>query len=166
MLNANLPKGTGVDKLSYYNQRFGQERVNQIISHMKQVGNSVGIKFSYGGSIGNTFDSHRLIWKAHEEGGSALQDKVVESLFKAYFEEEKSLGEKSVLRDCASRAGMDASSLLEDELMGKEETMAELNEFRSKYRVTGVPFMVIDGKFTLSGAQPPEDILFALEELL
>mmetsp|Transcript_52156 Transcript_52156/g.62764 ORF Transcript_52156/g.62764 Transcript_52156/m.62764 type:complete len:167 (+) Transcript_52156:253-753(+) len=166
MLNANAPKGKGVDKLSYYYQRFGQERVNQMIPHMKRVGDSVGIKFSYGGSIANTFDSHRLIWKAYEDGGPALQDKVVESLFKAYFEEEKSLGEESVLRDCASRAGMDASRLLEDELVGKEETMAELNEFRGKYRITGVPFMVIDGKFTLSGAQPPEDILFALEEIL
>mmetsp|Transcript_52019 Transcript_52019/g.77086 ORF Transcript_52019/g.77086 Transcript_52019/m.77086 type:complete len:154 (+) Transcript_52019:376-837(+) len=153
--------------MSYYNSRFGEQKVNSIIPQMKQVGQSEGIDFSYGGYIGNTFNSHRLIWKAREEGGSELQDKVVESIFKAYFEEEKSLGENSVLKACAERAGMDATSLLaEESMIGKEETKREMNEFRNKYRCTGVPFFVVDEKYALSGAQPPEQILSVFQELV
>merc|ERR1719469_1676251 len=90
-------------------------------SRMKLIGDSEGIKFSYGGSTANTFDSHRLIWKAREEGGSMLQDKLVEILFKAYFEEEKCIGEQSVLMNCAERAGMDATEMFQDTNIGKKE---------------------------------------------
>lgn len=137
--------------------------MKQMVPQMKKTGQSVGIEFSYGGFVGNTFDSHRLIWKAREEGGSELQDQVVESLFKAYFEEEKSLGEHAVLKECAERAGMDATSLLADQSIGRDEVNGEMLEFRSKWRCSGVPMFVIDGAYSLSGAQPPEEILSVLE---
>ena len=35
--------------------------IAQMITMMKQTGEAVGIKFSYGGKTANTFDSHRLI---------------------------------------------------------------------------------------------------------
>ena len=137
-----------------------------MLPQMIQTGASEGIQFSYGGSIGNTFDSHRLIWKAREEGGSELQDKVVDSIFKAYFENEKSLGEHSVLEECAKDAGMDATALLADPSIGKQEVSKEMKEFRTKYRCNGVPFFIFDGKYTLSGAQPPEELLAVFEEMI
>jgi len=82
-LNANAPKGKGVNKMEMYLEKFGKARCDAMLPQMIQTGLSVGIRFSYGGFTGNTFDSHRLIWKARKEGGSELQDKVVESLFKA-----------------------------------------------------------------------------------
>lgn len=159
-LNPSLPSGRGYNKLQYYNEKFGAERVAQMVPHMKRVGERVGISFSYGGFVGNTFNSHRLIWRAREDGGSALQDKVVESVFRAYFEEEKSLGEASVLRDCAERAGMDtASTVLDDESAGTGEVRNEMTEFRAKTGCRGVPLFVIDETHVLNGAQPPEAFL-------
>eukprot|EP00956_Cyclotella_meneghiniana_P040687 scaffold202735_cov23-Cyclotella_meneghiniana.AAC.1 len=61
---------------------------------MKGVAAEHGIEMEYGGTVGNTFDSHRLIWLAREVGGSELQDSVVERLFKAYFVENKSIETK------------------------------------------------------------------------
>lgn len=165
-LSQDLPYGKGVDKMTYYNRKFGSERVRSIIPHMKNVAKEEGIEMSYGGNIGNTFDSHRLIWKAHVDGGSELQDKVVEELFKAYFEQEQSLGDHEVLKTCAEKAGMDASFLLNDPSVGQEETLAEMEEFRTKYRCSGVPFFVFDKKHALSGAQPPEEIISVFEKLL
>lgn len=167
-LNDNLPKGKGLNKLDHYNKKFGADRVEQMVPQMKRTGESIGINFSYGGSIGNTFDSHRLIWKAREIGGSELQDKVVEELFKAYFEQEKSLGEARVLRDCAQVAGMpdDAvEALLQDESIGKMEVKHEEREFRSRWNCNGVPLFVIDDKFQLSGAQPAEEFLKIFKRL-
>jgi len=166
-LNENLPQ-KGLDKMRYYNERFGAERVGQMIQSMKQVGESLNIRFSYGGSIGNTLDSHRFIRKAWEVGGSELQDKMVESLFKAYFEEERNLGERGVLKLCAERAGMPvdvADELLRDPSIGREQVLREERSYRSKWSCRGVPLFVIDNKYALSGAQPPEEFLTLFEEI-
>jgi predicted DsbA family dithiol-disulfide isomerase len=167
-LNEQLPKGQGLSKLQYYKDRFGPERVEQMIPQMKQVGLSVQINFNYGGFIGNTLDSHRLIWKAREMGGSALQDKMVEAIFKAYFEQEKSLGDAQVLRECAQLAGMpvdEVETLLRDESIGANEVKREEREFRTRWNCRGVPLFIIDGKFQLSGAQPIEQLLEVFKKL-
>lgn len=137
-----------------------------MLSDMDKVGEGEGIKFSYGGFIGNTLNSHRLIWKARELGGSELQDSTVESLFKAYFEEEKSLGENEVLKECALRAGFpaDVVETLLDTEEGMMEVKREETEFRSRWRCRGVPLFVIDGKISLSGAQSKESFLDAFRE--
>jgi len=166
-LNANAPKGKGVNKMEMYNEKFGKSRMEQMLPQMKETGLSEGIKFSYGGYTGNTFDSHRLIWKAYQDGGIELQDKVVESLFKAYFEEEKSMGESSVLIDCAQRAGMgNTKEFIENEDAGKEETLNELEEYRREYGVTGVPFFIFNDKYSFSGAQSPNEILSIFKKFI
>lgn len=166
-LNENLPKGKGYNKLKYYEDKFGAGMVNQMIPKMKQVGESVNIAFSYGGHVGNTLDSHRLIWKAREVGGSELQDKMVESLFKAYFEEEKSLGEKEVLLKCADQAGMpsDQAKIFLDSSEAMTEVRNEEMEYRTKWRCRGVPLFIINNQHTLSGAQPAEAFLEVFEDL-
>jgi len=156
--------------MAHYETKFGAEKVKQIIPQMQSVGTAVGINFSYGGSIGNTFHSHRFIWKAREIGGSSLQNAVVESFFRAYFEEEKSLGEVEVLRECAARAGMSSDAV--DRLLldsdggeGVEDVKREEVEYRERWNCRGVPLFVIDGKFCLSGAQPTEAFLDAFRDL-
>mmetsp|Transcript_25162 Transcript_25162/g.35444 ORF Transcript_25162/g.35444 Transcript_25162/m.35444 type:complete len:201 (+) Transcript_25162:251-853(+) len=169
-LNEDTPPGKGVDKMAYYHERFGADRIAQMIPYMKQVGESHGIKFSYGGHIGNTFDSHRLIWYARQVGGSELQDKMVEALFSAYFEQELSLGERSVLKSCAEKAGMSTADkeavLEENSAIGAQEVKREMRQFRSKWRCTGVPMFIVDGQHTFSGAQPAEAFVPILKELI
>lgn len=165
-LNPNAPKGKGVNKMNMYVEKFGRARVEAMLPQMKLTGKAEGIEFSYGGYTGNTFDSHRLIWKAKEVGGTALQNKVVESLFKAYFEEEGSMGEQSVLVNCAKRAGMDASELFNDTNVGKNETLHEIRKYRQNYGVTGVPFFVFDEEYSLSGAQSPNEIVKIFRKLI
>lgn len=168
-LNDGLPKGKGVNKMEMYSQKFGADRIRSMIPHMKQVGDEVGINFSYGGFIGNTLDSHRFIWKAREIGGTELQDKMVEAFFAAYFEQEKSLGDPEVLESCADAAGMPKEvtrALLDDETIGKAEVEKERKEFGRKWNCRGVPLFVVDGKYPLSGAQPPEAFDEIFEEIL
>jgi len=170
-LNAAAPKGKGVNKMEMYIEKFGKSRMDAMLPQMKETGLKEGINFSYGGYTGNTFDSHRLIWKAKEVGGIDLQDKVVESLFKAYFEEEKSMGDLSVLIDCANRVeGMmddvSVKEFLEESNNGKNETLKELEEYRRVYGVSGVPFFIFNEKYSFSGAQPPDEILSVFKKLV
>mmetsp|Transcript_5327 Transcript_5327/g.7835 ORF Transcript_5327/g.7835 Transcript_5327/m.7835 type:complete len:162 (+) Transcript_5327:402-887(+) len=156
--------------MKYYQGRFGADKIAQMIPYMKQVGNEHGIQFSYGGHIGNTFDSHRLIWYARSVGGSSLQDKMVEALFQAYFENEQSLGEMHILRECATKSGMASDDvdvvLKENSAIGAQEVKREMRQFRSKWNCHGVPMFIIDGKHTLNGAQPPNAIIPILEEVI
>lgn len=152
--------------MKYYESKFGKGTVQGMIPRMKAVAEECGIRMEYGGYVGNTLDSHRLIWKAREIGGSDLQDKVVDQLFRAYFEENESLGEQKVLEDCASRAGFDRShEFLSDAESGTREVQSEKQEYGRAYQCTGVPMFIVDGKFKLSGAQEPEAFSKVFERL-
>ena len=131
--------------------------MKNMVPRMKEVGRKVGIEFSYGGNIGNTFDSHRLIRDALRRGGASLQNEVVEELMHAYFEEEKCLSSSDVLQSCATKAGIDAESIINDPDFLAEEVRAEISHF--SVMAQGVPFFIINNKFSFSGAQPPDVLL-------
>ena len=168
-LNPDLPKGKGNDKMKYYESKFGPEMVRSMIPRMKTTAAEYGINMEYGGHVGNTFDSHRLIWKAYSYGGSNLQDKVVNQLFISYFEENKSLGELSVLEECASKAGYndlaELNTFLSNSESGSEEVQQEMQQYGRTYQCTGVPMFIIDEKYKLSGAQDPSAFLRVFDKL-
>mmetsp|Transcript_11089 Transcript_11089/g.19351 ORF Transcript_11089/g.19351 Transcript_11089/m.19351 type:complete len:153 (-) Transcript_11089:119-577(-) len=146
--------------MEYYESKFGAAMVASMIPRMKAVAEEHGIDMQYGGNVGNTFDSHRLIWKAREEGGAELQDKVVNEVFRAYFEENKSLGERSVLEECAEKAGLTRSSdFLSDSQSGEREVREEMRDYGRAFQCTGVPMFVVDEKFVLNGAQERDAFL-------
>jgi predicted DsbA family dithiol-disulfide isomerase len=164
-LDPSLPR-EGVDKLAHYKRKFGEERMAQMIPYMRATGakETPPIAFSYGGRISNTLDSHRLLELAHEQGGASLQNALVERLAHAYFEAEQDIGDREVLADAAASAGMErgavAAFLASDAKAA--EVKAEAEAFRREHRVTGVPFFVLNGRRTLSGAQDVETFVEAL----
>lgn len=152
--------------MEYYKSKFGAAMVRDMVPRMKATAAEHGIRMEYGGRVGNTFDSHRLIWKAREEGGSELQDRVVERIFRAYFEDNESLGEQTVLETCASEAGLvGAGDFLSDPDAGAREVRDEMREYGRKFRCTGVPMFVVDGRHKLSGAQESDAFLRLFERL-
>lgn len=159
-LNPTLPKEKGYDKIEYYESRFGPN-IRNMIPRMKATAAEYGINMEYGGHVGNTLDSHRLIWQSREIGGSELQDKVVNELFRAYFEENKSLGELSVLEECATKAGYTEASdfLSNSKAPGTSEVREEMDKYGRAIGCTGVPMFIVDNKYKLSGAQEPDAFL-------
>jgi predicted DsbA family dithiol-disulfide isomerase len=137
-----------VDKREMYATKFGPERAEAMHKMMAQRGKDEGINFAFGGMRGPTLDSHRLIDLAYDEGGESLQNTLVESLFKAYFEEEKDLADRAVLVDRAKASGMNADKvkafLDSDERKGKiEQEIADAN----KREVYGVPHFIFNGRY-------------------
>jgi predicted DsbA family dithiol-disulfide isomerase len=153
--------------MEYYYEKFGRQNVEGMIPRMKATASEHGIEMSYGGTVGNTFDSHRLIWLAREVGGSEMQDKVVERLFKAYFEENKSIETKEILQDCADEAGLGekCKQLLDNDHMGREEVEREKQEYGRTFQCTGVPMFIIDGQYVLNGAQEDSTFLRVFSRL-
>jgi predicted DsbA family dithiol-disulfide isomerase len=94
-----------------------------------------------------------------------VQDAVVEALFRAYFSEGWDISNRQALLDAAAEAGLDrhqAESLLNsgDGL----EVIKEADALARRFRVDGVPFFIVNGTLTLSGAQQPDAFLEALHQ--
>lgn len=45
-----------------------------------------------------------------------------------------------------------------------QEALREADELGRRFRVDGAPFFIINGKITLSGAQPPDSFLEAFRQ--
>jgi predicted DsbA family dithiol-disulfide isomerase len=166
-LNPDYPP-EGVDQKKMLAQKLGgEERVAQAHKMLTDYGREVGINFDFDAiKIGpNTLDAHRLIHWAVTEGREK-QEKVVDALFKANFEEGRNVGDHTVLLDIAEKAGLDRaviSSLLASDA-DSDLIVAEI-EAAQKIGVTGVPFFIFDQQYAVSGAQTPDVLTGALRDI-
>src|SRR6202046_1128940 len=83
-LNPEMPK-EGVDRFQYRSKKFGSWEYSQSLdAQVAEAGAYAGITFRHDliARTPNTFNAHRLIWLAQEEG---VQDAGGEALFRAYF---------------------------------------------------------------------------------
>jgi predicted DsbA family dithiol-disulfide isomerase len=108
---------------------------------------------------GNSFDAHRLI---HLAAAHDRQDAMKERLMRAYFTEGERVGDRETLIRLAADIGLDARAALEggayaDIVRADEELAARIG-------IRGVPFFVLDRRYGVSGAQPSELLLQALEK--
>ena len=115
---------------------------------MEQVGTGEGIKFKFGGKIGNTRDSHRLIAEAGIRGGD-LQDRLVTALFHSYFEVNEDTSSKETLARIAKDVGLFENEKKGMKFLNSEERGAEVDkevDFNQYRRgISGVPHFIIDG---------------------
>lgn len=132
---------------------------------LAQLGAQEGIHFAFGGMTGNTRDSHRLI-QLGKTKSPAMQTRVVEELFTAYFEQERDITSRTVLQDCGEKAGLEAAEVeawLQSD-QGGPEVDREVAEAQRDF-VTGVPNFTIDGKFEIQGAEDPSAFVEVFEQI-
>ena len=142
--------------------RTTREAAQGMIDRMTHVGAADGLDFRFDRARpGNTFDAHRLLsWAA----GHGKQDALKERLFLAYMHEGRSVADHDELVALAADVGLspdEARAVLAegrhaDEVRADEALAAELG-------ITGVPFFVLDGRYAISGAQPAELLLQAMQ---
>lgn len=110
---------------------------------------------------GNTFDAHRLVHLGKVLG---LQGKVKERLFRAYFSEGERMGDTETLVRLGSECGLDAERVRA--MLASDEFAADVRADEDAARqlgITGVPFFVLGARYAVSGAQPAQVMLQALE---
>jgi predicted DsbA family dithiol-disulfide isomerase len=111
---------------------------------------------------GNTFDAHRLLHLAADRG---LQGALKERLMKAYFTEGLAVGEPEALIPIAVEVGLnenEARAVLAGDAYAEA---ARADEQRAAaFGIRGVPFVVIDEKYGVSGAQPAAAFLDVLNQ--
>jgi len=168
----------GVNKRSWYNERFGADTVATFEPRLASAFAKAGIEGAYtlDGNTGDTRPAHRVAAYAEETHGPAAQDAFMRAMFHRYFIEALAPCDEAVMRDAASAAGLDeavVSKVLADGEASPFETVVEEQMSATRARVRGVPHFIItcdgDGasrKIEIGGAQPPEAFLDAFAELL
>ena len=171
-LNPDMPK-EGRDRLAYRAQKFGSaERARELDERVANAAAGVGLKFRQDLMLRtpNTLDAHRLVWFAGREEparpqAGGIQDALMEAVFAAYFTQGRDIGDRDVLADCATSAGMDraaAANFLAGEVAAKEIRAAD--SAAREAGVNGVPSFFLDGYFLFSGAMPADTIAEALRK--
>lgn len=110
----------------------------------------------------NTVGAHVLIGKAAEKG---TQVALARALFQAYFLEGQNVGDPTVLASIASAHGFEADEALA--LVNDEQERAAVRAEAadaSRQGVSGVPFFILQNRLALSGAQPLEVFLKAIDQ--
>lgn len=164
-LNPTMPTA-GMDRRVYLEAKFGGPAATSAIQErVAAVGAMEGIEFAFDRitRTPNTFDAHRLIWLAQREG---RQDEVVEELFHAYFVEGLEIATLEGLLIPAARAGLDREETLA--FLQSDEGVAEVREEEARGHRLGirsVPYFLFNGTTVVSGAQPVETFVSALEHL-
>jgi len=155
----------GVDRRAYLEAKFGKARSREVGDAIREAGEDAGIAFAFDkiDRSPNTFDSHRLIrWSASAD----CQNRVVDILFRRYFEDGEDIGDRKILVDAAKEAEMDhelvAYLLLHDK--DSELVAGEANQAR-EMGISGVPTFLFQGKFAVVGAQETEGYLRAIDKV-
>lgn len=161
-LNPDMPE-EGMERGAYLRAKFGEEGGGDRYARVRAAGASVGLDLAFDRirRTPNTLQAHRLIrWSA----AIGAQDAMVEALFRAYFVEGEDIGDKAVLARIAASVGFaegDAAAYLAGDR--DAEALRAEDAFARQVGITGVPCFIVDRKFAISGAQPPEAFLEIFE---
>lgn len=129
--------------------------------HVTAMAREVGLTYDFDKAVvANSWDAHRLIQLAKQKG---LGDAVEERLFLAYFTEGRDTSDHSTLLELGKEIGLPAADVQQmlDSDQYDEAVHQDIYEAQ-QVGVRGVPFFVIDRRYAVSGAQPPELFLDAL----
>jgi predicted DsbA family dithiol-disulfide isomerase len=165
-LNPTMPP-EGENVLEHVSRKYGSspEQVRENRAAMQERAAGLGFTMNTGDEsrIWNTFDAHRLLhWAALGTGQVALKHE----LFDAYFTRQQSPADHEVLVSAATAAGLDPEVARDVLVSGRyaEEVRQEEQRWLTE-GVRGVPHIVINEAFVISGGQPPEKFERALRHI-
>jgi predicted DsbA family dithiol-disulfide isomerase len=149
-----------------YVAKFGSaERTAQILSQTQTTARAEGLPmdFDQGQVRVTTLPAHRLLWLAGREG---VQAAVGEALFRAHFVEGRNLADPQTLIAAAATGGIAAERVTA--LLGGDEGLPEVQAQLVQAQALGiqsVPTFVVNDRYAIQGAQPPEAFAQALRQI-
>lgn len=164
LLQPDLPAG-GVPWRDFIGPKFGGEaRAAAMFAHVASVGAGDGLTFRFDqiAKANNTRDAHRLILFARSHGREWA---TAEALFAAYFRDGVDLEDRDALLKLAEAVGLPLAQARD--WLASREGEAGVDAARAeaaRLGIRGVPFFVLNGEIGISGAQPTETFVAALDE--
>lgn len=163
-LDPGAPQGVTTPTVDRLAAKYGMSpaQAEQAQRQMEERAAADGLTFRMGGlRSGNTRDAHRLLQLAKDAG---RQDELMEQLQRAYFTDQDSIFDHESLSRLAAAAGLDSGAVGDVLASDRYTDHVETDERMAQaLGATGVPLFVIDRRYGISGAQPPETITAVLE---
>ena len=164
-LNPDMPP-EGEESVAHIARKYGRtlEQAAAGRDQMSAAGARAGYNFAYAGPapapaamLRNTFAAHKLLKWALIEHGAEVQNRLKLALFDAHFQQRRDVSDAEVLVDVAAALGLDpvgARAALDDETLGRIVKQEEAQAY--DMNISGVPAMIVQGKYMIPGAQEPE----------
>lgn len=163
-LNPQMPN-VGMNRLEYVKTKFGSiENAKPMYDNMIIQGEQedLEIKLDKIKVTPNTVKSHLLIDLSREQN---KEHEVINELFHFYFTKAKDIGNEEVLINLGRKYGIEEKKI--KDCFSSEINIKKINEMdvtAKKMGITGVPFFVFNDKNSLSGAQPVENLIEAIQQ--
>ncbi|MDX9751209.1 MAG: DsbA family oxidoreductase [Flavobacteriales bacterium] len=164
-LDPDAPDRSPHDMYGMLVSRYGgtREEARARVAGVVERAKTVGLHYDMDAAvIGSSFHAHRLLQFAKTKG---LGGAAKERLFRAYFTEGAHIADKAVLQRLAEEIGLDAAGAAD--VLGSDAFTDAVRADQQRARevgVRGVPFFVIDGTYSVNGAQRSDRFLAALEQ--
>jgi len=147
-------------------EKFRQslEQVRTMTEELSMQAEEIGLDFQFEKMPQvNTYDAHRLVKYAKKENKEL---EMVNKIFRGYFSEGKRIDDHSVLLDMAMDVGIEREAV--EEVLSVNCCAKSVKtdiETASEIGIQGVPFFIFNEKYSVSGAQPVEVFINALDQI-
>ena len=147
-------EGSEVDFLVHH-KGLTEARVREMLAHITATGRDEGLVFDYDAlRHTKTFRAHELVQHARVHG---VQAAMKERLLRAYFTEGRHVGRVEDLADLAGEVGLDRAEVLAALQEGRyRDAVLDDIVLAQRLGIRSVPFYVIEQRWGVPGAQPPE----------
>ncbi|HCL87176.1 MAG TPA: disulfide bond formation protein DsbA [Comamonadaceae bacterium] len=144
------------------------EQLAQMHQSIAERGRELGFAFNdeRRTHIYNTFDAHRLLYWALQEGSAAQQLALGGALLQAYFGRGENPGDHALLQRLAAEAGLDAQRA--GQVLAGDEFATGVRERENHWQAQGirsVPAVIINGRHLVQGGQPVQVFEQALRQV-
>lgn len=165
-LDPSRAKGDTALVIDMLAEKYGRTREEAASMEANVAANAQAEGLGYrteGRDHGSTFDLHRLLHLAKARG---RQDELLTLAYRANFAEERSVFDDAVLLALAVEAGLaadEARAVLADPEAYADDVRTDERE-AAELGANAVPFFVLDRRYGISGGQPSEVFVQALEQ--
>ena len=140
-----------------------EAQARQMHADVSSIAAEVGLEYDFGiQQPTNTLKAHQVLHLAKARG---VQIEAKERLLRAHFVEGRHVGRDDDLADLGADVGLVRGEVLRCLQEGTylDAVRADIRRAR-QLGIGGVPFFVIDGRYGMSGAQPPDVFARALTQ--
>ncbi|MCF4995523.1 thioredoxin domain-containing protein [Pseudomonas syringae] len=156
-LNPDMPE-EGEPAVEHLMRKYGRTAEDVAAGKAMQIarGKAIGFEFDLEKRthFRNTFDAHRLLMWAAQEGRQVALKKI---LLRAYFRDGENPSDRPTLVRLAAEAGLDAAKARK--VLANDEYASEVRQLQAFYRqhgINSVPALILNGKHLVSGSQSVE----------
>ena len=146
----------GMDRAEYFARKYrldpedAKKRGGEIKARAEETGFAMNAGEDF--RIYNTFDAHRLLEWAMEEG---KQRALKHAMFQAYFTDGKNMADHETLAGIAESVGLDGARARE--ILSGQDYAGHVRQSQSHQRGRGiqsVPTAIVNGEYVINGGHP------------